>query len=587
MGQTPIISSPTARQIRASSARRWTGFFLLAAVLTQAGIAQVRRIVFEGSSHFSSNQLLDLCTLRIGAPYDRPALRQSMQAVVNAYREDGYAEAAVDSVHIVSDAGDGAVDLTVYLHEGPLAIVHSTRLTGLHSLSPAELEPVMESREGRPFVPATLERDLRRILDVYARRGFALATAEIRTLAMSDSTSRRDIDVEIGVDEGERIAIHELRIEGNTTTRGDVIAREARVHAGDVYDDELPVNVKRRLDRLGLFASVAEPQLTLDEQNRAGLLIRVTEGSYNTFDGVVGYMPSPRPGEGGYLVGLVDLRFRNLFGSGRRLGARWYRENRMTQEVEVRYLEPWVLSMPLNAGLGFFQRRQDSLYVQFRYDLGVDAVVSEALTLGASFNRSDVYPAEGYGRGVLHQSNTMTVGGSLRYDTRDNAVRPASGILYFTEYQTGRKESAGRVSMQRITMDLSLYLRLLVRQVVAAEIHARDVESSQLDPSDLFRLGGTRTIRGYREGQFTASRAAWTNLEYRFFTGARSYVYGFLDVGLIDRSAGTSTGRLTRAGYGAGLHIDSSVGLIGVNIGFGQGDTFSTAKLHLQLINEF
>ena len=33
--------------------------------------------------------------------------------------------------------------------------------------------------------------------------------------------------------------------------------------------------------------------------------------------------------------------------------------------------------------------------------------------------------------------------------------------------------------------------------------------------------------------------------------------------------------------------MDSALGLIGVSIALGEGDTFSTAKIHIRLINEF
>jgi hypothetical protein len=44
---------------------------------------------------------------------------------------------------------------------------------------------------------------------------------------------------------------------------------------------------------------------------------------------------------------------------------------------------------------------------------------------------------------------------------------------------------------------------------------------------------------------------------------------------------------MNRIGYGAGLRIDTPLGLIGVSLAFGKGDTFGTAKLHIRLANEF
>ncbi len=592
MGKDPVIRARPRSGTWASSARRWTGFFLLAAAPALASgpdTLRLRSVVFDGAHEFSDSRLLDLSGWHRGMPFDSSALTGGLDAMVAAYQLEGFAAAAIDSVRLQPEAGN--MDVTVFVHEGSPLVVRSIRFSGDTVLSAGELRATMELREGERFLPATLRADLRSILDLYARRGYALANAEVSDFRTVDSGGVVLTDIGIGITEGGRVTIRDIRVEGNTKTRADVIVRESRIHAGDVFDAELPDRVRRRLNHLGLFASVDEPRLTLDDRERAGVLIRVTEGSYNSFDGIVGYSPAPRPGASGSVVGLVDLQFRNLFGTARRLGARWYRESEQTQEVSLQYREPWVFSLPLNAQVGFFQRKQDSTFVQFRYDVGMDAVVSDELSLGATYTRTDVYPTEGYGRSVMHDASTSAIGASVRYDTRDDVLSPSSGVLYTTEYQTGQKSATVQTSIRRVSVDISVYVRVAAHQVLAAEMHGRDVESSQLDASDLFRLGGARTLRGYREAQFTSPRIAWANFEYRFLTGPRSYFYGFLDLGLIGRAPGLPSGAgtpdLTRAGYGAGVRLDSAVGLIGVNIGFGQGDTFSTAKLHLQLINEF
>ena len=109
--------------------------------------------------------------------------------------------------------------------------------------------------------------------------------------------------------------------------------------------------------------------------------------------------------------------------------------------------------------------------------------------------------------------------------------------------------------------------------------------------SDLFRLGGATTLRGYQEGQFLGSRLLWTNLEYRFLVTPLSFFYTFLDFGYIVQPAFASmegkASEQSKVGYGIGVRMDSALGLIGVSIALGEGDTFSTAKIHIRLINEF
>jgi hypothetical protein len=84
---------------------------------------------------------------------------------------------------------------------------------------------------------------------------------------------------------------------------------------------------------------------------------------------------------------------------------------------------------------------------------------------------------------------------------------------------------------------------------------------------------------------------AWASLEYRFLVDNRSYLYVFGDGAYILTPEiprlGLEQTEVQKLGYGIGVAVGTSVGVIGLSVAFGDGDTFSTAKLHVQLINEF
>ena len=266
-----------------------------------------------------------------------------------------------------------------------------------------------------------------------------------------------------------------------------------------------------------------------------------------------------------------------------------------SQETELHYFEPWVASYPINAQLGFFQRKQDSTFVKVQYDISSELMITDEFSAGISFSQCNVYPTEGYGSSVMAGSKTISFGGSIRYDSRDNVTTPTSGILYSTEYQTGTKQTSAsgifpaevKSTTQQLTFDLSLYLSTFFRQVIAPELHFRDFSSSIIDMSNLFRLGGASTLRGYKEGQFLGSRIVWTNLEYRFLVAPRSFFYGFIDAGYIVQpdipAIGMKALEQSKIGYGIGVRMDSSLGLIGVSFALGEGDTFSTIENSYQV----
>jgi outer membrane protein insertion porin family len=559
----------------------------------------VRSISFEGNHAFSANQLASVLLIKKNEMFSEPALTADLERILDLYKSQAYLHAVIDSIWMKRDTLQNDIEVRIFLDEGKPSVVRQIELDGCRNLTAAELFTAMKLHEGDLFIPSVLEQDVQSILQLYELKGFPLAKVVIQNVSFTDSTEEMSARVQIHIAEGKELHVSELRIEGNKATKDYVITREARLYKNELFRGDLPEIIKRRLDRLQLFSSVSLPELYLIGDEQAGLSMHVVEGNQNSFDGVLGYVPSNGSSGSGYITGLVNISLRNLFGTGRKLSARWYQENQSSQETELHYFEPWVASYPVNAQLGFFQRKQDSTFVKMQYDIAAELMLTDEFSVGVSFSQCSVYPTEGYGSSVIAESKTTSFGASVRYDSRDNPITPASGILYSTEYQTGSKKtgiggifpSEVKNTTQRLVFDLSYYLSIFYRQVFATELHLRDFSSNTMDVSDLFRLGGASTLRGYREGQFLGSRIVWTNLEYRFLVAPRSFFYGFIDVGYIVQpfiaAMSMTASEQSKIGYGIGVRMDSALGLIGVSFALGEGDTFSTSKIHIRLINEF
>jgi outer membrane protein assembly factor BamA len=260
--------------------------------------------------------------------------------------------------------------------------------------------------------------------------GYPFARAAVDSIGFAPSDAADSVDIVIRVAEGNLARIRSIAVEGNRTTHESVIIRELRLQPDDVYCPAFAQTLRRRLVRLQVFATVDEPQVTLDEHDEAGLLVRVSEGASNRFDGVAGYVPPERTGSAGTLTGLIQMQFRNLFGTARRLSVRWYRENANSREVELHYREPWIASFPVGAEIGLFQRQQDSTFVRQEVSLSADGTISDRLGISLRLTQTNVYPTQGYGRTVMGESRSVAAAAGLRYDSRDDPVTPTSGASY-------------------------------------------------------------------------------------------------------------------------------------------------------------
>ena len=377
--------------------------------------------------------------------------------------------------------------------------------------------------------------------------------------------------------------------------------REIKIGPDKEVRRESLINIRQRLERLNIFEKVEEPKIyTIKKSNTTGLLIQVKEGNTNTFDGVLGYAPPVNQNESGYITGLVNLSFRNLFGTGRRIDAKWQKPIKSTQELEFKYGEPYFFGLPFNLSLGFLQRIQDTTYTRRKIDIKTDFNLTDRFTASLSGGYDAVIPSDDTTRTFsISDSRILYSGVELKYDSRDYIYAPKKGIVLKIYYSYGNKKifNSGVVSqnqnfsMQKYSSELEIYYTPLNKYTNLFRFFAGESVSDKLEDADYFRVGGNKSIRGYREEQFLASRLTYANIEPRYLVGRKSFLFGFLDFGYYLRPQ-DDINRIQQQegflyGYGIGIRLETAIGIIGVNYALGKGDGFLDGKINFGLINDF
>ncbi len=555
----------------------------------------VRALDISGGEEVPRRELLDLLHLRAGERWSAAAFSSDSLSVLDYFLSRGYAFAAVRKETTAWTGDSTAIGLTIRVDEGPLVRLDSVELKGNHGLSSADIRRSFVAARGEAFVARTLRREADNLVTAYEDAGYPFASVSIEDVRFDSGASGVMAVPLIAIDEGKRVTIDNIRVRGNTTTNADVIVRETRIRPHELYRREKAERIPALLRRTNLFTSVKEPELFL-QGKEGGLLITVSEANPNTFDGILGYVPDPS-GSGGTVTGLVRVILGNMFGTARRLNVEWQRDNRNSQDIDIGYREPWIFGLPIAGAAVFHERQQDSLYIQRTVEGHADIAAADAITLGAFATHTAVIPSSTLSFQPVRASRTIAAGISGEYDSRDEPVSPTAGILYQTTYRLGSKKIFGSAAdplvgssfVHTITMDVEAYRELFRRQVLALGLHGRQIEGSRLEVADYFRFGGATTLRGYREKEFIGTRVAWANTEYRYLFEQHSFVFGFFDVGFSYLPGDTLSGatKLLKIGYGIGTRFDSPLGNLGVSLAFGEGDSFSQAKLHVALMNRF
>ncbi|MHB9041362.1 MAG: BamA/OMP85 family outer membrane protein, partial [Melioribacteraceae bacterium] len=405
------------------------------------------------------------------------------------------------------------------------------------------------------------------------------------------------------IDEGVKSKIDKIEIQGNDRTKDFVITRALQFQKGEEYSQKKIDEIPERLNRLRFFEPVEQPVFYFNSKQEGVLKISVKEKQTNYFDGIIGYVPAVNDKESGYLTGFINVNLRNLFGTGRAASFRWQQENRSSQELELHYLEPWLFDLPFNISGSLFQRKQDSTYVQRNLEGNLEYLATDEISASIIIGTQSTIPSALNSQNfTVFNSSSLSTGVNFRIDTRDDFYAPTKGIYLNNSYKFISKKINGpaafitpdtktNVTLQRLEFDFTIFNQFFQRQVAAIGVHGRELRADNSDMSDLYFLGGTNTLRGYREKQFQGNRIFWSNLEYRLLLSKRSYTFLFFDTGYFlrneDKQKNIPESSSFKIGYGFGLNIETGLGVLGVSFALAKGDSFGKGKIHFGIINEF
>lgn len=559
----------------------------------------------NGNFNFDDQQYLEWSGLRLNQSIFSGILDSAkLRIAKNLLLQGFYFFKFINSdLEISSDSSTFKISFEV--EEDNQIILKNIFVDAIDSGSAEQINKQFDFLEGQVFNKTEIEQSIENLLVQFENSGYPFAKVIVTSVDIySDSIDGNNYaDVYLKIVSGKESKIDKVEIRGNTSTKDYVILRELRLETGMSYSQKRIEEFPQRLNRLRFFDPVAVPQFYINSKNEGVLLVEVKEKNTNNFDGIIGYIPPGKNENSGYVTGLVTISLRNLFGTGRAVALKWNKFNRNSQELDLRYLEPWFLSFPLNINLGLYQKVQDSTYVQRKLEGAIEYLATESISASVTVAAESVVPTV---RAVpvftVYNSSYITTGLNLKIDTRDDPYAPTEGILFINSYALSKKTINGpaeylsptlntSVNLQRFSVSFAFFYELFSHQVVAIAVNGRELRGLIFENSDLYRLGGTNSLRGYREEQFLGSKIYWSNLEYRALFTRRSYGFIFFDTGYYLRPAETDKNIPKTEdflyGFGLGLNIETGLGVLRVSYALGKGDTFSDGKIHFGILNEF
>jgi outer membrane protein insertion porin family len=473
----------------------------------------VKKINFIGNKHIKSKKLKKVIHTKTRnwlswitgtGKLNREILKVDVEMIKSAYYDKGFLEVKVDEP-IVKISKDGkSIYITFRIYEGPQYKVESVNISGDLLKPKKDMLKLVKTKSGKYYSSSVVRTDIMVLTDLYSDQGYAYVdVSPITRLNKKNRTVKIDYDIS----KGNITYFGKINIEGNFSTRDNVIRRVLAFSEGGRYSSRELKDSRHRLKETRLFEKVditthKDPK----KKNVVDVDVKVEEGKWGSIGIGAGYSTQET------LMLTGNIEHKNLFGRG------YYTKLKADLGAKTRYFR-WSFTNP---------SVRDSLYMM-GIDLYHDKYIYDSfssVTTGGSIRTGRPLPWWGiYGsvRYTLQNVDIYNIDESASIyvkdqrgkrleskilfnflrDRRNSRIDPTRGTREMLSFENGGGPLGGDVDFWKTVGDTSWYHPFFLGTTVMlhGRVGAMDSYSGkELLITEKFFVGGLKTIRGFEYG---------------------------------------------------------------------------------------
>ncbi|MFQ6608768.1 MAG: outer membrane protein assembly factor [Fidelibacterota bacterium] len=482
----------------------------------------VSTVYFEGNKTYSDRRLQKIIRLKDPflfkySEFNRRSLKLDAITLKNFYASEGFLSTQVRESFKIT--GEDRVEIYFEIVEGVQSMLKSFTIQGIESLTEKKIKRYLSLETGEPFNPIRIQQSIQELQREYQKIG------KLHVQIDESYVPKEEIDLQVVIQEGPTVKISDIIIEGLVLLDTSFVERELVFQSGSIYNIDLIEMSQRRIFETGLFSIVnIFPVASERGEEWVNIHVEVKEFTLREFLSDGGYYLVQSRSEGAEPVpglGITgELRDRSLFGLGMKTGIKASIESpirdvsRLFQDniygVELNLSQLWILGIRLPTNLRFY------------YKHGAELTLAHEVIdwMGADLTFERIFSRKSTLRGGLRWINVLTGVASeieneqesgfriyYRYRNTDHPLFPTKGTYFSIQPWLVGSFLGGTRDYYRIELDYRRYYSNRSKWILALRTKLGRMEpltpdSDEIPDLELFYLGGSTSLRGWRDGRF-------------------------------------------------------------------------------------
>lgn len=329
--------------------------------ISEGAVAKIKSVNIIGSSVFPEDDLLDEFELSVTSmfsfytkddQYSKQKLTADLERLRSYYLDRGYINFLIKSTQVSITPDKKSIYITINVEEGDLFTLAKVKLSGQLIVPPEELIALLELGPGETFSRKNATRTSKAISDRLGEEGYAFANVNMVPDIHKDS---KTVDMTFFVDPASRVYVRRIHLQGNTTTRDQVLRREMRQMENAWASSARIERSKARLNRLGYFENIGiETPTVPGTRDQMDLVYSVSEKSSGNLSAGLGYSQTQG------IIYNASVTQDNMFGSGKRVSLSFNKSDVSTM-YSVGFTNPYFTRDGVSLGYHAMYRETDAI----------------------------------------------------------------------------------------------------------------------------------------------------------------------------------------------------------------------------------
>ena len=372
---------------------------------------------------------------------------------------------------------------------------------------------------------------LSRISSMLDREGKSFSEVQLKNIFIKNKTVFADLKIT----PSKKRIIHKVILKGYEKFPSSYVKNYFNIRPTTVFNRQKIKEIAASAKNLQFITEIKPPEVLFTKDSTL-LYLYLRKKHHNIFNGIVSFA-SKENGDV-FFNGNIDIRLHNILDTGEKFELFWNRIGEEKQEFKVTSEVPYVFNSKLSPNISFSIYKQDSTFLNTKFDSKLFYHFNSKIKFAATYtSESSENLAEIINNNIETYRNYF-LGIQFQYRKPKNDFFFNDQFFLTINPTLGKRKTNTRSLPQfKIETSASYLWDLNERSSIYVKNKTGYLNSDSFIDNELFRIGGANSIRGYNEQSIYTNSYTYFNLEYRYLTSEKSYLYTISDIGQAEVNA--------------------------------------------------